>query len=220
MAPSTKTDAHGFGKPSASSVIAEDVLMPDRTGVAAAPAGVGQTYRILITTQTDPYDTPVALAAAATFAAAIGDKFAGNDRKTAKLSISNAKTESFTDLKDLIGTLAADAKMIKHTPSIKKDATQGRVKEEDRKVRVSAFLYAASRENDNDFHLIIGRNPKSSPMYMTMEISGLPPKTPIPSPGSNARGMPTRNSSVQNSRPVISFLPTAHPGRNRGFAVL
>src|SRR5262249_7451291 len=27
-----------------------------------------------------------------------------------------------------------------------------------------------------DFHLIIGRNPKSSAMYMTMEISGLPPK--------------------------------------------
>jgi hypothetical protein len=176
MAPSKKTDAHGFGKPSASSVIAEDVLMPDRTGAAAAPAGVGQTYRILITTQTDPYDTPVALAAAATFAAAVGDNFAGNDRKTAKLSISNAKTESFTDLKDLVGTLVADAKMIKHTPPIKKDATQGRVTEEDRKVRVSAFLYAASRENDNDFHLIIGRNPKSSPMYMTMEISGLPPK--------------------------------------------
>jgi hypothetical protein len=50
------------------------------------------------------------------------------------------------------------------------------VTEEDRKVRVSAFLYAASRENDNDFHLIIGRSPKSSPVYMTMEISGLPPK--------------------------------------------
>ena len=45
-------------------------------------------------------------------------------------------------------------------------------------MRVSAFLYAASRENDNDFHLIIGRNPKSSPMYMTStwKFSGLPPK--------------------------------------------
>jgi hypothetical protein len=43
-------------------------------------------------------------------------------------------------------------------------------------VRVRAFLYAASREDDNDFHLIIGRAPRSSPMYMTMELSGLPPK--------------------------------------------
>jgi hypothetical protein len=173
---SKKADGHGFGKPTASSVIAEDVLMPVRTGLAAAPAGVGQTYRILITTQTDPYDAPASLAAAATFAAATGDNFAGTDRKAAKLSISSAKTESFTDLKDLIATLVPDAKMIKHTPPIKKDATQGRLKEEDRNVRVQAFLYAASRENDNDFHLILGRSPKSSPMYMTMEISGLPPK--------------------------------------------
>ena len=43
-------------------------------------------------------------------------------------------------------------------------------------MHVSAFMYAASREADNDFHLIIGRDPKVTPeMYMTMELSGLPP---------------------------------------------
>jgi hypothetical protein len=42
-------------------------------------------------------------------------------------------------------------------------------------VRVRAFLFAASREDDNDYHLIIGRDPSAPPMYMTMEISGLPP---------------------------------------------
>src|SRR5882724_9414337 len=94
MATSKKTDASRTGRPTASSVVAEDVLTPARVGMAAAPAGVGQTYRILITTQTDPYDAPVSLAAAATFAAAVGDNFTGNDRKTAKLSISSAKTES------------------------------------------------------------------------------------------------------------------------------
>src|SRR5260370_4696939 len=37
-------------------------------------------------------------------------------------------------------------------------------------------MYADSREADNDFHLIIGRDPKATPeMYMTMELSGLPP---------------------------------------------
>jgi hypothetical protein len=175
MAPAKNTDVHGVGKPTAASIVAEEVLTPTRTGTAAAAAVGAQTYRILITTQTDPYDAPVSLAAAATFAAA-GDDFGGTDRKAAKLSISKAATESFTDLKDLIATLVADAKMIKHKPPIKKDASQGRVKEEDRNVRVRAFLYAASRENDNDFHLILGREPKSAPMYMTMEISGLPPK--------------------------------------------
>jgi hypothetical protein len=177
MAAAKKTDVHGAGRPRPSSIVATDTLTPARTGMAAAPGGaVGPTYQILITDQTDPYDAPVSLAAAATFAAA-GDNFAGTDRKAAKLAISNAATESFTDLKDLIGTLVGDAKMIKHRPAIKKNATQGRVKEEDRNVRVRAFLYAASRENDNDFHLILGRNPKSSAIYMTMEMSGLPPKS-------------------------------------------
>ncbi len=43
-------------------------------------------------------------------------------------------------------------------------------------MHVTAFIYAASREADNDFHLIIGRDPKATPeIYMTMELSGLPP---------------------------------------------
>src|SRR5262249_45664597 len=47
-----------------------------------------------------------------------------------------------------------------------------------RNVRITAFLYAASRENDNDFHLIVGRDLSSDPpMYMTMEVSGLPPSS-------------------------------------------
>jgi hypothetical protein len=176
MAPAKNTDVHGVGRPSPSSIVAEETLTPGRAGMAAERAlDAGQTYQILITDQTDPYDKEVSRAAAATFAAA-GDNFAGTDRKAAKLAISDAATESFSDLKDLIATLVPDKAMIKHKPPIKKDATQGRVKEENRNVRVRAFLYAASRENDNDFHLILGRNPKSSATYMTMEISGLPPK--------------------------------------------
>ncbi len=43
---------------------------------------------------------------------------------------------------------------------------------------MKAFIYAASHENDNDFHLIVGRDPAKLPeVYMTMELSGLPPKT-------------------------------------------
>ena len=156
--------------------MAEEVLTPTRAAVGqAAAATKAPTYRILITNQTDPYDKPVALAAAATFAAG-GDDFAGNDRKKAKLSIASGQTELFGDVAKLIAALVPDAKMIKHKPAIKKDPTSGRVPEENRNVRVQAFLYAASRENDNDFHLILGRDPRQPPTYMTMEISGLPPK--------------------------------------------
>jgi hypothetical protein len=178
MAPSDHSDAHGTGMPAPASVVGEEVLTPVRaTGPAGAAAPGAQTvYRILMTNQTDPYDAPVSTAEAASFAPA-GDNFAGHDRKAAKLSVSQAHTESFNDLKDLVGSLTADAKMIGHHPKITTVETSGRTKEEDRNVKVRAFLYAASRENDNDFHLILGRDPRSAQMYMTMEVSGLPPSS-------------------------------------------
>lgn len=106
------------------------------------------------------------------------DTFGGTSRKAAKLSLANANTEIFGDLKDLIDTLQSHQSMVEHQPIIKTGATSNRVAEERRNVKVSAFLYAASREDDNDFHLIVGRDPnESEKLFMTMEISGLPPES-------------------------------------------
>ena len=108
-------------------------------------------------------------------AAPQSDKYAGTARKAAKLSTASAPVEQFTDLQDLIQTLPAHSTMANHTPKIKTTATSNRVAEEKRNVKVTVFLYAASREDDNDFHLILGRDPaKSPPVYFTMELSGLP----------------------------------------------
>src|SRR5258707_12597259 len=98
MARLPKRDIHGAGSPSPSTVVAEEVLTPTRTGMpaAAAAVGVAQTYRILVTNQTDPYDGPVSLAAAATFAAG-GANFAGKNRKRANLALSNAEARAFRD---------------------------------------------------------------------------------------------------------------------------
>jgi hypothetical protein len=113
-----------------------------------------------------------------TAAAPVSDNFAGTARKAAKLSISDAETEGFGDLSDLLDTLPSKRAMKSHKPPIGTDANSKRVAGEDRNVRVKAFLYAASREDDNDFHLIIGRSRrKGQPMYMTVEISGLPPNS-------------------------------------------
>jgi hypothetical protein len=107
-----------------------------------------------------------------------GDGFAGTSRKAAKLSLSGAAMESFGDVRNLIQSLVADDTMIKRKPKISVAASSNRVAPEKRNVRVRAFLYAASRENDNDFHLIIGRDPEKTPeTYMTVELSGLPPQT-------------------------------------------
>jgi hypothetical protein len=145
----------------------------------AASASETTTYRILRTSETDPYDVPLQPAEVVTLGverfAGFGDAFRGNARKAAKLTIADAGVEAFEDIKDLIETLPTEEDMISHQPPITTDAASGLVDEENRNVRVRAFLYAASREDDNDFHLIVGRAPDRDPMYMTIELSGLPP---------------------------------------------
>lgn len=168
--------------PDPSAVLAELTLTP-KTGAtmgAAAPgaAAPGAQYRVLRTLEVDEYDAPVTaaeiMALAAPRAAPADNDFGGTARKAAKLSIANAQTEVFGDLKDLIDTLPAHNTM-KNKDDISTDADNNRVAEERRNVKVTTFLYAASMENDNDFHLIVGRDPSKSEKYMTVEISGLPP---------------------------------------------
>jgi hypothetical protein len=158
------------------------------------PKAAGPTYQIIKTTETDSYDTapavvsltkklrtkgpiPSAAIAAVSKAKPKGDNFTGKDRKAAKLSKGTGKLEKFKDLKDLVASLTPDSKMVNHKPKITIAATSGRVTEEQRNVSVTAFLYAAKAEADCDRHCIVGRDPKLSPeIYMTMELSGLPPK--------------------------------------------
>ena len=158
------------------------------------PKPGGPTYTIIHTAEVDDYETnpsatalaqltktkvavtPEDIAAAVRSKVSTGDDYAGTDRKASKLSIGSKATEDFNDLSDLIASLTPDDDMIDHQPPIAVDANSGRTQEEQRNVSFSAFLYASSREADNDFHLIMGRDPNANPeMYMTAEVSGLPP---------------------------------------------
>ena len=106
--------------------------------------------------------------------AAGGDNFAGIARKAAKLSIAVAPTENFSDVSKLIASLPAVAAMVKL--NISTAANSNRVSQEKRNIHVTGFLYAASAEADNDFHLIVGSSATAAQeAYMTMEVSGLPP---------------------------------------------
>lgn len=107
-------------------------------------------------------------------AAAGPDDFAGTARKIAKLSIAAAPTENFSDVGKLIASLPPVAQMV--ALNIPTTSNSDRVKQEKRNIHVTGFLFAASREADNDFHLIVGTSPTASQeVYMTMEVSGLPP---------------------------------------------
>jgi hypothetical protein len=145
----------------------------------ASPTPKGRKYQVIKTNEVDAYE-PVAgpagvisLANLAAKAPPTGDKFGGTARRVAKLSIVAAPVEEFNDVKKLIESLIPVKEMKKL--HISTAATSNRVAQEKRNVHVRAFIYAASREDDNDFHLIVGRSPTAQPkMFMTMELSGLP----------------------------------------------
>lgn len=143
------------------------------------PTDGGSRYRIIVTTEMDEYDEPMALSDMLETAPAklrkVGDTFQGTARRASKVSIPDALVEEFVDLLDLIDSLPSREQMVDHTPPITDDANSKRVFEERRNVRLRVWLYAASREDDNEFHLILGRAPGIMPeAFMTMELAGLP----------------------------------------------
>lgn len=169
------------GMPALDSIVSVRPLVTSEAAAVAEALDVSG-YRIIRTNEVDGYEKAATsietLNAAMAAAAPVGDNFKGNARKAAKLSFADAPIKTFTDLKKLVNSLTPDEDMKNRVPPIKKTATSNRVEEEKRNVRIKVFLYAASREDDNDYHLILGRNPDSSPeLYMTMELSGLPPSS-------------------------------------------
>jgi len=154
-----RSAVHGIKAPSMAAVSAAMKMIPTKRAPKKKPGGK------------KPGKKPPAPVPAGS------DNFAGTARMAAKLSIAQAATENFTDVSALIATLPSVAAMVKL--NIPTTATSDRVAVEKRNIHVTAFLYAASREADNDFHLIIGRDPSAGQeMYMTMELSGLPPSSP------------------------------------------
>lgn len=166
------------GMPALESIRSADVKI-------ASKKETGKAYRIIKTSEIDEYEikpstgkiSPVAAKKSAK-AAPSGDNFKGTARKAAKISIADAPIRRNKEVRTLINSLPKDDVMKNRQPKIKTTATSDRVEEEKRNIRVKTFLYAASRENDNDFHLILGRDPSLTPeIYMNMELSGLPPTT-------------------------------------------
>jgi hypothetical protein len=172
------------GMPAQDSVVEVRTLRVPSGAKARAAKGRARTFRVIRTNEVDGYEraaTPRGTldAGAAKRAAKKprSDNFEGTARRAAKLSIARARTRSYKDLRNLFRTLTPDAEMAALQPKISTKADSGRVAQEERNVRVRTFLYAASREDDNDFHLILGRDPNLTPeMYLTMELSGLPPE--------------------------------------------
>lgn len=99
------------------------------------------------------------------------DLFNGTDRREAKTSLASAHLERFNSLDSFLVTLVSDS-IMRLNQQIKRSPENQRVEEENRNVALTnVYLYAIKREDDNDFHLIIGN--KDS-VFFNVEISGLP----------------------------------------------
>jgi hypothetical protein len=149
---------------------------------ATASAEVQPTFTVVRTRQVDGYEaevldpTDLEALAGPLLQTQRGDNFAGTSRKAAKTSIAETEINEFGDLAELTESLESAQHM--KALNISSGATSNRVAEEQRNVSVEAFIYAASREDDNDFHVIIGLDPDAdTELYMNVEISGLPPSS-------------------------------------------
>lgn len=101
------------------------------------------------------------------------DNFDGTDRRAAKISLANARFDSYETLTEFLSSLnnVDDEYMMAHS-QISRSENNNRVREEKRNVTIEkAYLFAIKREGDNDFHLIIGNNRGT---FFNIECSGLP----------------------------------------------
>ena len=78
----------------------------------------------------------------------------------------------------LLDSLPSDAKPCEAL-HIDSGPTSNRLPQEQRLVTVTAYIYASSKESDNDFHCIIGNSSSTSPSLMNAEVSGLPVATSV-----------------------------------------
>jgi len=105
------------------------------------------------------------------------EDFDGKDRKASKIAPATEADEEFETLADFIATLAPDSDMGSHHPAIDTGASSKRVTEEKRNVHVkNAWIFAFTREGDEDYHVIIGTtDDPTTATYFNAEVSGLPP---------------------------------------------
>jgi len=171
------TGCHHVAKAPATAANAPPAPQAAGTPLASFQSPSGKTYartRIAPADNDEPVEMePHALTAAARAAGA--DNYSGTARKAAKLSIASGDPQNYADLAAILDSLIPDAQM--RAMNISKEANSGRLPQEQGAVIVKAYLYAASKESDNDFHCIVGSDPGQPTRFMNVEVSALPPSS-------------------------------------------
>ncbi|MBK8845363.1 MAG: hypothetical protein IPO27_01945 [Bacteroidetes bacterium] len=104
------------------------------------------------------------------------DLFLGIERKKQKSTFLIKLMKNYATVNALRKSFPSDSVMKNLSPPITTDSNSSRVQQEKRNVRINtAFIYAISREADNDFHVIVGDTvPFNAGRSIIVEIAGLP----------------------------------------------
>ncbi len=153
-----------------------------REAPSAAKARPAKKPRVIGIVQDTGFREPKAKhAPSLTARAAVADDgitFAGTARKAAKISIAKPQPET-EDLASLIAWCRQhETDMRHHDPPISTAADSARIPEEVRNVSVEGWIHFAKKEDDNDYHVIVGTSENlADAQTMNVEISGLPPRS-------------------------------------------
>jgi hypothetical protein len=136
----------------------------------------GKTYTLIDTGERDEKPDEVEKAAVpGKTGIPESERYKGTSRRVAKTTIFEGEPEAFDSLAELLDSLPSNADMVKK--KISKAADSKRVEEEQKNVRVTAWIYAFKKEPDNDYHVILGESPsvpEAKRRYMNVEVSGVP----------------------------------------------
>lgn len=102
-----------------------------------------------------------------------GDIFAGSDRRDPKTSVATGGLKSFSTVAQLRSSFPTDTFM--NGLGITRAPDSERTPQEQYNVSVQGYIFAASKESDNDFHLIVGdKDCVTGGCLINVEVSGLP----------------------------------------------
>jgi hypothetical protein len=141
-------------------------------GCATAPPPLlHEKYRVTQTTHVD--EGEAAERVATPLVPSPGDIFAGTDRRDPKTSVATGGLKSYSTVAELRSSFPTDAFM--KGLGITRAPDSVRTTQEQYNVSVEGYIFAVSKESDNDFHLIVGdRDCGAGECFINVEVSGLP----------------------------------------------
>lgn len=156
---------------------ASSLILIVLAGCATAPPPLlHEKYRVTQTTHVDEVEAAERVSTPSRSlprTAGSGDIFAGTDRRDPKTSVATGGLKSYSTVAELRSSFPTDAFM--KGLGITRAPDSVRTTQEQYNVSVEGYIFAVSKESDNDFHLIVGdKDCAVGECFINVEVSGLP----------------------------------------------